>query len=176
MSNESNALNQAHAKMASIREMVAALECDYDRLEELREARDDFASDVDGGAAIRAAHELWAEENPEDAEELVELEELAGDCSDREEAEQRILEDALSVEVREDWHAAGDTCADPSEFRILLCTGGPHVQIRGELSQCEPSRAWLEYSDWFTGLTERVNRPGDMEALLSYARCFWFGE
>ncbi len=57
----------------------------------------------------------------------------------REEAEQNIQEDALSVEVRADWHNPGDTeQSKPTEYKILLCTGGPAVQIRGELNR------WLE--------------------------------
>jgi len=160
-----NAKRQADAQMRSIREMVAALECDYDLLNELRESDGTLTDWHDGGA-----------------EQLATLEEEAGDCVDRDDAERRILEDALSVEVRSDWvdlsEAVRDGCAaiGASEFRIVLCTGGPHVQIRGELSQGEPSRAWLEYQGWGTPMTERVNLAGDQDALLAYARCFYFGE
>lgn len=110
------------------------------------------------------------------ADELAELEAAADGCTDRDEARQRIHEDALSVDVRNDWHAPGDEEA-PSEFRVLLCTGGPAVQIRGELDQYgAPARAWIEYQDWFTPWVERVNREGDHEALLTYAGCFYFGQ
>lgn len=197
MTTENNAHNQAHAQMDSICDMVAALEVDYDRLEELREERATLADELEAaaecvryhhndeldGAGTTAEHaeyhrcrdELaaWDEEN---AEELAELEAAAGDCESREDAEQRIQYDALSVEVRSDWHMP---CADgePDQFRILLCTGGPAVQIRGELDEYnEPYRAWLEYQDWGTPWTERVNQPGDQDALLTYARCFYFGE
>lgn len=171
-----NALSQANAQMASIREMVAALECDYDRLEELRDDRDGYETEgVAGGAALRAAAQLWAEHNPDDAAELAELEAAAGSCTDEDDARTRIDHDALSVEVRSDWHAPGDS-GEATEFRIVLCTGGPHVQMVGELSQGEPSRAWLEYQDWGTPMTERVNMDGDQDALLAYARCFYFGE
>lgn len=169
MNDESTAHGQAQAQMDSVRAMVAALECDYDRLEELREERDDY----DAGG-YTSGPELWARENPEDAAELAELEEAAGDCADREDAETRILEDALSVEVRSDWHTVGEE-PTPAEFRIVLCMGGPHVEMRGALNEHgEPERAWLMFQDWGTPLTERINQPGDNEALLAYAAVFHF--
>lgn len=170
-----NASKQADAQLASIVEMVSALSCDYDRLDELRGEK--AAHDSDESETI-----CWAEAYPEDAEELLELEAAAGDCADYEDAERRIHEDALSVEVRSDWTTLADACADgmmavgANEFRILLCTGGPAVQIRGTLDDGEPERAWLEYQDWGTPWTERVNQPGDQLALLTYARAFYFGQ
>jgi hypothetical protein len=149
---------------ASIVEMVAALECDYDRLEELRDERD--AHD-DGPAA-------WAAENPDESEELTALESAAGECSDTDEARQRIEEDALSVEVRSGWHSPGDD-APAEEFCILLATGGPAVRIRGELNEYrEPCRAWLEVQDWYKPWTQYHGIEQD--ALLAYAQCFYFGE
>ena len=89
---------------ASIVEMVAALQCDYDRLEELRDERDGH----DDGP------EAWASENPDDAAELAELESAAGDCENADDARERIMEDPLSVEVRSDWHAPGADDAGPA--------------------------------------------------------------
>ena len=162
---DTRAFEQANAQMASVRAMVAALECDYDRLEELRDA-------------LQAAAEDGEFLDDSDREELDGLEEAAGDCEDREDAERRIHEDALSVEVRSGWCAPLGHLEQPDmeEFQILLCTGGPAVRIMGELSQGEPSRAWLEYQDWGTPWTERVNQEGDQDALLAYARCHYFGE
>lgn len=248
-----NAYAQADAQMQSILEMVAALDVDYDRLEELRENKaaqswaanwslagclpdndpllsedaDDARTalydelieradseaetldhireniaDFDAETERRTAEcerlyreaadyiaagndsvvvngwHFWITDDVyfEDADELAELEEAAGDCESRDDAEQLILEDALSVEVRSDWHAIDDGEDEPVEFRIVLCTGGPHVQIRGELKHGEPIRAWLEYCDWGTPMTERCNAPGDEDALLAYASCFSFGE
>lgn len=186
---DNQALEQANAQMASVREMVAALECDYDRLEELRDERNDLESEVNSASEtfesasadedytreevdeFEAELQEWIDEN---AEELAELEEQAGDCRDREDAEARIDQDALEVSVRSGWQTPNDE-AEWSEFRIVLCTGGPHVEIRGELEQGEATRAWLEYSDWFTGMTERVNEDGDQDALLAYASRFFAG-
>lgn len=159
---------------ASLVEMVAALECDYDRLETLRGMRTDFA-DEDSDAGV--SNIMWAAANPDEASELAELEEAAGECATREEAETRIQEDALSVEVRSGWEDpltffAGE--APPAEFNILLATGGPAVRIMGELSNGEPERAWLEVQDWGTPWTRYYDIEQD--TLLAYARCFYFGE
>ena len=164
---------------ASIAEMVAALECDYDRLEELREERDGFEFDPDANSApdgpgYKNDAEAWAGENPDEAEELQQLEEAAGECEDQDQARQRIEEDALSVEVRSGWTTPGEDMA-AEEFSILLTTGGPAVRIRGELDQHnEPSRAWLEVQDWGKPWTQYF--PADQDVLLTYCRCFCFGE
>lgn len=165
MTNENRALEQANTQMASVRAMVAALELDYDRLDELKDEQAAFDTPAE-----------YAAEYPEDAGELAELAELAGDCESEDDARQRITEDALSVEVRTGWTTPGDD-AELDEFRILLCTGGPAVQIRGELDEHgEPCRAWLEYQDWWTGWRVAETETSDMDALLSYARCFYFGQ
>lgn len=165
---------------ASIQGMVAALECDYERLAELREERADLVSEgadptnVVRGEAVEAL-KAWDEEN---GEELAELTKAAGECSSREEAEERIREDALSVEVRSGWTTLGRDF-EAEEFNILLCTGGPAVRIMGELRNGEPHRAWIEVQDWFKPWTEYTGSYGESdvsETLLAYARCFYFGE
>jgi hypothetical protein len=160
----------------SIIEMVAALECDYERLEELRAERDGFSEDVTDLTDAAYTPRKWSEVNPEDAEELKELEEAAGDCESADDARTRIEEDALSVEVRGDWHSIDDQSGldEPTEFKILLSTGGPASRIRGELSDGEPSRAWLEVQDWGTPWTQVFDISQD--TLLAYARVFYFGE
>lgn len=161
----------------SIQEMVAALECDYDRLEELRDERDGFEFDEDENTAEDGPNypnnkAAWVGENEDDAEELKELEDEAGECDDREDAEQRIQEDALSVRVFGE-RIEGEWQAD--KFELLLATGGPAVRIMGELDDnCEPDRAWLEVQDWGTQWTQYFK--ADQETLLAYARCFYFGE
>ncbi len=115
---------------ASIVEMVAALECDYDRLEELREEKQRLLDAEEGDL-------------PEDnAEEFAELEAEAGECTSREEAEQRIQEDALSVQVRTGWYEPTANHLEQQsaeEFEILLSTGGPASRICGELDNGDPS-------------------------------------
>lgn len=145
----------------SIAEMVAALKCDYGRVEELRDERD---SHEDGAKA-------WAEANPDAAEELAELEKDAGDCKDQDEARQRIEEHPLSLLVRSDWHRLGEESED-AEFELLLGTGGPAVRIVGELQGGEPVEARLEVQDWFKPWTEYT--PADEDTLLEYCRVFCF--
>jgi hypothetical protein len=150
---------------ASIVEMVAALDVDYDRLQELRDERNDLDKD---STELRA----WDDEN---GDELRELEAAAGECTSREEAEQLIQEDALSIEVRSGWYVPGNVPPTPEEFCILLSTGGPASRIRGELNEIgEPVRAWLEVQDWGTPWTRYFQI--EQETLLSYAQCFYFGE
>jgi hypothetical protein len=97
---------------------------------------------------------------------------------EREAAQTSIEEDPLSVEVRGDWHAPGSEGAKPSEFMILLCTGGPAVRIRGDLDRySEPEKPRIEYQDWFmpwrvlSGVTDEKN-----DALLDYCRQFYFAD
>lgn len=138
---------------ASIAAMVAALECDYARLEELRDCE---------------------ELDDDEREELAELKAAAGDCGDRDDAVVRILDDALSVEVRSGWTPCGDTLT-AEEFCILIATGGPAVRIRGELDEhLELRRAWLEVQDWGTPWSQYFD--ASQETLLTYARCFCYGE
>ena|SRR3990167_380422 len=108
------------------------------------------------------------------------LEEAEADIGDRtgeerDEARQAIEEDALSVEVRSDWHEIGGD-SDPDEYCILLCTGGPAVRIIGRLDQySEPESARLQYQDWSTPWQELILSSKDYATLLTYAQCFYFG-
>lgn len=154
----------------SIRCMVAALNVDYDRLEELRDEADGYY-EKDGERGGRAH---WAEDNKDDAAELAELEANAGECKSREDAEQVIHDDALSVEFRSGW-STDQSELKAEEFNILLTTGGPAVRIMGELDDGEPTRAWLEVQDWGTPW-ETYYEQGIGELLLEYCRCFYFGE
>ena len=155
-----NAKENGAGWVSNMAQMVAALECDYDRLQELDDARP-----------------------LEDADEIAEYAELNaaatidGDLmEDADAARERIIESPLSVQVRGDWYSPGTMeKPDASEFEILLSTGGPALRIRGELDQHnQPSRAWLEYQDWGTGWIQYFEVEQD--TLLSFASCFYFGE
>lgn len=145
---------------ASIVEMVAALNCDYDRLEELRAERNSL---LDDGEAF------WTWDN---AGEFQELNAASNGCTDQDEARQRISEDPLSLQVRSDWCNPGETMV-AGEYEILLSTGGPATRIVGDLERGEPISARLEAQDWFVPWTEYVD--ADEDVLLAYARCFFFG-
>lgn len=241
------ARDQAFAQARSVCAMVAALDCDYERLEELREkasaghyvagwnmpgympdsepfafddaddAREQIAgsmreeaSDIEEddeaseeekqtaqalreaadaleasdaesqaaefGATIGRFH-YWIAYHPGlsdegEAAELRELEEAANDCASEDEARERIQEDALSVEVRSSWCNPGETM-EAAEFRIVLCTGGPHVEIRGEVDRGSISRVRICYSDW--GDSGEIC-DFDHSAVERYCEQFYFGE
>lgn len=184
---ENHGLDQAKAQAASVAAMVAALDCDFDRLQELQDEREALADTVEETSEIHraeqnaassdaltqaiAAIDAWKEEN---GEELADLLNQANDCADQDEARERIQEDALSVEVRSGWDIVGGELS-ASEFRIVLCTGGPHVEIRGELDNYgQPSRAWMQYQDWGTPLTQYFGI--EQSTLLAYCGQFYFGE
>lgn len=170
----SDAKEQARAQVESIAAMVAALQCDYDRLEELRDMRADWIYEYCEAtvAETTAAQKTWAQENPDEAAELAELEAAAGDCTSEDEAREVIEQDPLSVEIRSEWCAPGETL-EPAEFRILLCTGGPHVEIVGDLDRGEPSRPRILYKDWGTA---GEFFDFDHDAVLSYCSVFYFGD
>ena len=152
------AKSQAQAQLDSVVDMVAALDCDFMRLEELQ-------SLVNDGENL----------DEDECEELQELLDAANGCADEDGAREAIEQDALAVEVRSAWQTPGcEMTAD--EYRIVLCTGGPHVEIQGDLSETgEPESADLFYSDWFQGLTRYPTNGAEQDALLKYAGCFLAG-
>lgn len=176
---DNNALEQAKAQAENITAMVGARNVDYERLEELKDELESVEYDVEHADTDEekqtAMHEIACWRN-DYAEELKDLEEAANGCTDEEEAREAIQNDPLSVEVRKDWYAPGHEDDKPSEFKILLCTGGPAVQIRGELNEYgEPCRAWIEYQDWGTPWTHAVGII-EQDVLLQYCAQFYFGE
>ena len=101
----------------------------------------------------------------------------SADCPhDEEEARDAIINYALSVEVRSDWHSVGavDACK-PSEYKILLCWGGPAVQIIGRLDDFnQPDDAKLQYQDWFTAWENYPLTQEEAETLVKFVRAFYF--
>ena len=177
------AKDQATAQVESICAMVSALNCDYGRLEELKQEREDLLESVrDCEKAVTSGeiHSVDIEDARRDldgwderyAEELADLIEAAGECESEEEARERIQEDALSLEVRSGWSSSKEEF-EAEEFRIVLCTGGPHVEILGELDEHnEPDRVRIIYKDWGTS-GELFDF--DHDAVLTYCRQFCFG-
>lgn len=183
--------------MGAIRDMVAALECDYDRLEELRDEWSDLQEQIKDATAERDAafkagddHETLAELNEavgdaneaakqwqdENMQEFADLEAAAkatgNECKDREDAEQQIMEDPLSTEYRSGW-VTDKADMQAEEAKILLATGGPAVQIIVELDDGEPTRAYLQVQDWGTPWTDYYEE-GIGEVLMKYVSCFCF--
>ena len=103
----------------------------------------------------------------------------SADVFARQDAEERINEDALEVMIRSSWHAPGRDSVDvPIEYCILLCAGGPVVRIVGDLNKYgEPVSARIEHQDWLNPFETWVGNCSSVEEiLLAYARCFNFGE
>ena len=110
--------------------------------------------------------------------EMVQLYESAQELNSSEaleEAERRIDEAPLSVEVRSEWHTPGSKVSG-GQYKILLCTGGPAVRIVGELNDGQPENPRLQYQDWFTPWTDYRCASAETETLLIYCRQFYFGE
>ena len=101
------------------------------------------------------------------------------DCPhDVDTAREAIMEDALSVDVRTDWHGVGavEACK-PTHYKILLCWGGPAVQILGTLDDSnQPGSARLQYQDWFTEWMDYPLTQGEEETLVKYAQQFYFDQ
>ena len=55
-----------------------------------------------------------------------------------------IYEIPLSAEVRSGWHSVGEDAGEPEEFRIVLCTGGPHVELTGDIG----GTVRVVFKDW----------------------------
>ena len=203
-----NAKQQAQSQVYSIVGMIRAMECDFDRLEELRESRYLSGFNVSGFLPVSApdTHETfddakrntiwWIKRAEQLAEtesmaerlsafaesvnlesapfnlqgpdglrywvevssELAELEDQAGEYADRDGARDAICETPLCVEVRSGWHAVGDDAGEPEEFRIVLCTGGPHVELTGDIGG--PTRVvfrdWGESGEYYPDADERA--------------------
>lgn len=169
-----HAAEQAAAQYQTIVDLLVAVDMDWERYDELLDRAEENRATC---RAYAEKMEDW-QSNADAAEELSELSEmediaLAADVTSEDEARERIIENALEVTVRSDWTAPGETLT-PSEFCILLCTGGPAVRIVGELnSYGEPCRAWIEYQDWGTPWTQWFD--ADQDVLVRYASFFYFG-
>ncbi len=116
----------------------------------------------------------------ENVEEMVTELMAADETEDQErqdEAREAIENDALSVDVRTGWYCVGSKDIAPTEYTILLCTGGPAVRIRGGLGHHgEPESARIEHQDWYTPWTEYALTDDQEEILLTYANQFYYGE
>ena len=188
--NKDDAQSQAAAQYESIVSMLAAVNCDFSRLDELVEElaslqsalTDADQAHADAVATGESGNDTWSERAEametlatfiaDYQEELKTLQSEAGECENEDDAREAIQNDPLEVMVRSDWTTPGEDLT-PSEFTILLCTGGPAVRIMGELNQQgEPDRAWLEYQDWGTPWTRYYGAESGV--LVEYASHFIF--
>ena len=151
------ARSQARGQLASIVAMVK-------RLEHSRECDGGEDCELEDDALLAGINLVGGRKADDD-----ERNEYHDDAA----AELAIQEDALSVETRSEWHTPGDAeNAGDAEYRVCLCTGGPAVQIIGELGAFGPDTARLQCQDWFTPWTDVDTTSEDDEALLAYAAHF----
>lgn len=183
-----NSKEQARAQLSSIYEMVAALHCDYERLEKLRGFYDAYTEKL--AENCDELDRLVSESPDSDPKplkdaidhirdhlmELADLEQEAGGFSGREEVSERIYEEPLELCVRSGWcQPAGDKLP-AQEYMILLCTGGPAVRIIGDLNQySEPVSARIEHQDWFEPWTDMPLNREEEDTVLDYCSQFYFG-
>jgi len=94
---------------------------------------------------------------------------------DVDQARERIQEDALDVQVREDWHNPGDLHATPSEFFILLLHGWPGGSHHGRNRRRLAAFARMDRVSGLGHALDEYHGAHDTEALLTYCNCFFFG-
>jgi hypothetical protein len=153
-------LTDAHrAAFFSARGTIQTIESLYD-LAMFASARDWGIEDLAPASAVLAADKGWDLDSPE------------GDLAEA--IQDFASEMPLSVLVRSDWHAPGSEFT-PSQFELLLSTGGPAVRIIGELDHNrEPYRPQLQYQDWNIPWTDHPESKVDW--LEWFAGLFWYGD
>lgn len=115
--------------------------------------------------------ELW-----EELQNGAETVEWNGQEYDEHELREAIDCEPLSLQVRTGWYSPGYE-AEPEEYELLMCTGGPAVRIIGELGEWnEPSSARVQYQDWFTPWQEYLPDSDERERVLEFTRMFYYGE
>ena len=103
--------------------------------------------------------------------------EIPEDCDyqSREDVEQAIQEYPISVEVRSGW-ASSYNSFEAAEFRIVLCTGGPHVEIQGDIGlHGQPENVKVFFADWGSS-GEYMLSEEEREAVTEFCQQFYFGE
>ena len=89
--------------------------------------------------------------------------------------EEEIMADPLEICVRSLWTPLSYPM-EADEFRILLCTGGPAVQIVGDLDVHGGifGQPHIEYQDWFTPWCPLTITEDQQKDLLAYCQMFNF--
>lgn len=159
MTEKNRAMEQAETVLGHVKAMVQ-------RLDHVHECRGDDDCDLGDAEILAGINKAGATATDEDRKEY----------HDEYAVREAILEGALAVEVRSGWHTPGEAVT-PTEYKITICTGGPAVQIVGDLDRYGyPDTAEIQYQDWFTPWESLDLAGEEEEAVLAYARQFYFGD
>lgn len=90
---------------------------------------------------------------------------------DLDDVTQEILEYPLDLSVRcTEWMPIGPDL-EPDEYRVLLSTGGPAVQITGSIGpDNEPSSVKLQHQSWFTPWSNYPLSQPEQDVLLRFVQ------
>ena len=135
-------------------------------------------------AHARQNAKAWAEEIIRLYKEWISDRETNEGKRTSEEIEDECREMPLSLLVRSGWydpsHFPLKEDKQPSEYEILLSTGGPALRIIGDLDNGKPDSARLEIQDWGVPWQEANGTDIDYAeldtALLWFAGHFYYGE
>ena len=113
---------------------------------------------------------------------VAELEQAESDEDDEtesarsaEDIRQEIYEYPLELSVRFGWHSLGMAREHSTEeYRILLSTGWPLVELSGLLDQDSPLTVIMQAQDWNTPLVDVPVTDAQRKALLAFAQQFDF--
>lgn len=121
--------------------------------------------------------QLYRAYNALNSGEMESVEVDGEEYADADELTQRVMESALSVDVRSGWTPASDVPLQAEEFQILLSTGGPAMRIIGDINRGSADGAKMEFQDWGTPWTLFCGEDEDYDAALDwFVSCFYFGE
>lgn len=109
-------------------------------------------------------------------QEEIEVEGFCFDFHFEDAAREEIQNDPLSIEVRSGWENVGSELS-ASEFRILLCAGGPSVAIVGDLDSYNmPYNPRIIHQDLGTDWQELPLSDEYADDLKYYCNQFYFGD
>ena len=116
-----------------------------------------------------------AEQAQAQLDEIQRLSDLLDKDPDNDDLQEELRGLALSQEVRSCWQTVGQEL-EAGMYRLVLCTGGPHVEVTGSLGLGgDPDIGTLWFSDWGTQLTQVNLTEPEQELLLWFAQSFYWG-
>jgi hypothetical protein len=108
-------------------------------------------------------------------DEIQRMSDLLDSDADNDDLQEELWGLAISQEVRSGWRTLGQDL-EADMYRLVLCTGGPHVEIVGSLgAHGDPDSAVLYCQDWYTAKEEVTLSEPEQELLLWFAQSFYWG-